>query len=100
MLLLYLRLRNIRRKCLYSEAFCTSTFIEEFVYLRIEYVQCDRKLKLSPQTREYIEWRWPLFCVHAVMMVFRPSLMRVRCARPPPLLCLSHGLNNYKDNKP
>ncbi len=49
-----------------------------------------------PQTRECIDWRWPLQCVHSVMMVFRgPSLLRVEwgCSpttfhSPPPLeLC-------------
>jgi hypothetical protein len=27
-----------------------------------------------PQTREYIDWRWPLSCVHSVMMVFSTQL--------------------------
>ncbi len=39
------------------------------------------------QTREYsIDWRWPLSCVHSVMMVFMPSLLRVGFECPPPSL--------------
>jgi hypothetical protein len=28
----------------------------------------------TPQTREYIDWQWPLSCVHSVMMVFSAQL--------------------------
>ncbi len=28
----------------------------------------------TPQTREYIDWQWPLSCVHSVIMVFSAQL--------------------------
>jgi hypothetical protein len=38
----------------------------------------------DPQTREYIDWKWPISCVHSAMMVFVAQLAEGGGARPPP----------------
>jgi hypothetical protein len=37
---------------------------------------------LGPQTREHIDWKWPLSYVHPVMMIFTAKLAEGGGARP------------------
>ncbi len=46
-----------------------------------------------PQTRENIDWRWPLSCVHSVMMVFSSQLTEGGDARPPPFILSTPSRN-------
>ncbi len=39
---------------------------------------------LGPQAREHIDWRWPLSCVHSVMMAFSAQLAVGRGSCPSP----------------
>jgi hypothetical protein len=42
------------------------------------------KKTFAPQIRENIDWRWPLTCVHSIMMVFSSQLAEGGGTRPDP----------------
>ncbi len=45
---------------------------------------CSSTMQFQPQTKEHIDWRWPLSCVQLVLMVISSQIGEGGSSRPPP----------------